>query len=534
MKRFVFLFGLFLWCFVSFYAQPAAAWHDGQDAMLVLGQENFTDDTPNISQTGMSYPVSIAVDPTTNKVFVSDYSSSRVLRFASLQTLLDGNPAEAVFGQEDWVSGNDNAGRETPLANTLDHPMHLAVDTAGRLWVADLENNRVLRFDNASAKTGNSDADGVLGQPDFVSSADNQGMGGTPGQNTMYGPTGVAVDTAGTLWVADYYNNRILRFDNAAAKANGANADGVLGQPDFVSSGENQGGDLAANTLSAPRGLWVDAQGRLWAADANNDRVLRYDNAAAKAIGGNADGVLGQLSFTTREILPFNARVNYPRGVAVDAGGTLSVADFINHRIMIFRNAASKANGGAADNVLGQEDFTGTIANRGGAPAANTLHHPDTPWVHDASLSLLVPDSDNNRVLRYKQPLAAVTIATVSDVTATAFRSGGIVSSDGGNTVTARGVCYNTAGNPTVKDTCTDEGGGGGSFISDVSGLQPGTKYYVRAYATTLAGTAYSAGQETLTTLHNVPVFPGHGAWILGAFALLLLLSGFMRGRRRS
>ena len=93
-----------------------------------------------------------------------------------------------------------------------------------------------------------------------------------------------------------------------------------------------------------------------------------------------------------------------------------------------------------------------------------------------------------------------VTTSLVSEVATTSATCGGNVTSDGGASVTVRGVCWSTSQNPTVNDSHTTDGGGMGSFTSNITGLAANTIYYVRAYATNSAGTAY--GEEvTFTTL---------------------------------
>lgn len=87
-----------------------------------------------------------------------------------------------------------------------------------------------------------------------------------------------------------------------------------------------------------------------------------------------------------------------------------------------------------------------------------------------------------------------VTTVEVSEITANTAISGGNIISDGGCDITEKGVCWNTGGNPTITDSKTNNGKGSGSFISNLSGLEPATSYYVRAYATNGAGTAY--GEE--------------------------------------
>ncbi len=102
----------------------------------------------------------------------------------------------------------------------------------------------------------------------------------------------------------------------------------------------------------------------------------------------------------------------------------------------------------------------------------------------------------------------SLTTTEITSITATTASSGGNITNDGGASVTARGVCWSTSQNPTVADSHTDDGNGTGSFTSILTGLSSNTTYYVRAYATNSAGTAYgnelsfktSAGIPSLIT----------------------------------
>ena len=95
--------------------------------------------------------------------------------------------------------------------------------------------------------------------------------------------------------------------------------------------------------------------------------------------------------------------------------------------------------------------------------------------------------------------LATLTTTAIITITETTAVSGGNITDDKGGSVTARGVCWGTSTNPTIEINKTTDGTGTGSFVSNLIGLQPGTIYYVRAYATNGAGTAYGS-QVTLTT----------------------------------
>lgn len=96
--------------------------------------------------------------------------------------------------------------------------------------------------------------------------------------------------------------------------------------------------------------------------------------------------------------------------------------------------------------------------------------------------------------------IPTVTITGISNITHVGASSGGTVVAEGGSAVTARGVCWNTGGAPTVESSKTTNGTGLGSFTSSMAGLLDGTTYYVRAYATNAGGTGYS-DQLVFTTL---------------------------------
>ncbi len=95
-------------------------------------------------------------------------------------------------------------------------------------------------------------------------------------------------------------------------------------------------------------------------------------------------------------------------------------------------------------------------------------------------------------------PVVGTSASTIAS--STTASSGGYVSNDGGSEVTARGVCWNTTGNPTLDNTCSSDGSGVGFFTSNVTGLSGcGEIYYIRAYATNSTGTAYGI-QNTVST----------------------------------
>lgn len=410
-----------------------ADFQNGQSASLALGELS--------RHRTVALPGGVAVDPVTHKVFVSEPHRGRVLRFSSAESLLNGGAAEVVIGQPDFDIGLVNN-----TVSGIITPTGLAMDGSGHLWVADQFKHRVVRFDNAATAANGPPASSVLGQPTLTSG------GAGLAENRMNAPQGVAVDALGRLWVADTLNHRVLRFDNAAAKPIGGNADAVLGQVNFLQNisavsasglmkptcvsvesnifltklwvgdgnnrvllynnpaGKPNGGaadkvlgqinfTISSSALERGRMHGVSGvasfNGRLWVCDSANSRVLRFDNAGTKSNGADADGVLGQSLFTTATAYAGPEYLNLPTGIAVD-GERLWIADTANSRVIRHENAASKGNGNEADGVLGQK-----TTNNLPVSADRFGKDPKGITIDPVSGKIFVCDAWNNRVLRF-------------------------------------------------------------------------------------------------------------------------------------
>ncbi len=96
----------------------------------------------------------------------------------------------------------------------------------------------------------------------------------------------------------------------------------------------------------------------------------------------------------------------------------------------------------------------------------------------------------------------SVITGEVTDITGTTAICAGDVT-DGGAAIIARGVCWSTSQFPSISDSKTSNGNGLGGFTSNITGLSPGTTYYVRAYATNAAGTAYGEQNKFTTPLER-------------------------------
>jgi uncharacterized protein (TIGR03437 family) len=365
--------------------------------------------------------------------------------------------AYRVLGQ---TNANNN-GLNMVQGVELNSPNGVALDTRGaqaHLYIADTTNSRVLAWQDVSSYQVGDPPALILGQPGpqysgafgigakgfnapiglavdsttgnlyvadfgdnrvlrFRSPFDNPGQvapdavygqpnfttfaAGNTSAASMKQPRSVAVDSLGNLWVSDSGNSRILRF-SAPILNNQApvSADLVIGQNDFVSSQADAGGAVSSSGLDTPSGLAVDAQNNLYVADTNNTRVLRY-SAPIAANNPPASAVWGETNFTAHGVpqQPSNMSMAGPVGIAVDANRNLYVATPRDNRVLVFAKASGSGSG--AVNVFGQTDFTTTTANLAVFPQASpsTLSGPSDVKV-DAGGNVFIADAANNRVIK--------------------------------------------------------------------------------------------------------------------------------------
>ncbi len=225
-------------------------------------------------------------------------------------------------------------------------------------------------------------ADLVLGQPGYTSgTANNPNLTGS----TMNFPVGVLI-YEGRLWISDQGNNRVLQWNSLPAVV-GQAASIALGQP---------------NLITASAGVTVDKMGgggyvartgtKLLVSDGTNNRVLIW-NSVPTASGQPADLVLGQASFTSKDMGNGAANLYGPRGIWSD-GTKLIIADRFNNRVLIW-NSFPTTNAAPADVVLGASAFDTSPFVM--PPTASSLRNPAGVAVTNGKL--IVADEGNQRVL---------------------------------------------------------------------------------------------------------------------------------------
>ena len=422
------------------------------------GTRGFSGDGGAAVDAEFSFLAGVAVDGQGN-IFISDAGNARV-RKVDIHGIISTFAGTGIFN---W------SGDGGPAINAgLNDPAGLSVDVAGNVFIADCTNQRIRRVDtngiiNTVAGNGAIAVNGVV---NFI------GDGGPATSASLNGPNDVAIDPRGGFYIADSFNFRVR---TVAANAIISTAAGT-GRINF--SGD--GGAAANAMLDQPRGVAVDSAGNIFIADSKNDRVRRVNTSGvittvalgfgfqypqgmtvdttgnlflgandinvtpkifeldisstltalvtATAVdvalardgilfvnanciqklltGGNITTVAGLCDVQVRGFSgdggpAINARFNSPTGVAVDSNGNYFIADYGNNRVR-------KVDTNGIINTIAGNGTAGFSGD--GGPATNaSLNHPS--GIRILGGNLFIADSSNQRIRKIDQNGTITTVA---------------------------------------------------------------------------------------------------------------------------
>ena len=316
------------------------------------------------------------------------------------------------FGTFAGLAGSVGSADGTGSAARFYFPSGIAVSTAGNLFVVDQQNHTIRKATSAGVVTTLAGTTGVTGSAD-----------GTGSAARFYNPFAIAIDTAENVFVADTYNHTIRKVTSAGVVTTLAGSAGDIGSANGTGS---------AARFNFPFGIAIDTAGNLFVADTENSTIRKVTSAGVVTTLAGSAGASGSADGTGSA-----ARFDDPTGVYADTAGNVFVADTGNHTIRKVTSA------GVVTTLAGTPDVTGSADGTGSAARFFNPHG----IAESTAGNLFVVDTSNHTIRK-------VTSAGV--VTTLAGSAGNIGSADGTGSA-ARfnfpfGIAIDTAGNVFVTD----------------------------------------------------------------------------------
>lgn len=352
--------------------------------------------------TWLSQPSRLSADSNGN-LYVADCDNNVVFKVAP----------NGVVSQ---IAGNGKAGYSgdggPAIGAQLDYPNGLSVDSAGNLYIADAINRRIRKVAT----------NGLINTVAGTGVSGDSGDGG-PATSAQVGASGVVADALGNLYISDYARIRKVTTNGVITTIAGTGNPGYTGD-----------GGLATNAQLNVSGMAIDREGNLYTSDSNNNRIRKVaTNGIISTIAGTSSG-----GYSGDGGPALSAQLSGPADLAVDASGSLYIADANNNRIR----------------KIGTNGLISTFAGNGsyrfsgdGNPAATAqLNGPKSVAV-DTSGNVFISDFGNNRVRK---------VGTAGIMTTVAGNGDSGYSGDNAPAITRRinpwGVAVDSAGNLYIGD----------------------------------------------------------------------------------
>jgi hypothetical protein len=367
------------------------------------GTAGYTGDNGPATSAQVNIPVGVAFDSAGN-LYIGDNANSCVRK------------VNAATGTITTVAGNGTAGYSgdggAATSAQLNGPEVVALDSAGNLYIAEYYNNRIRKVTAAT---------GIITTVAGNGTQNYSGDGGPATSAALWSPTGVAVDSAGNLYIADFGNHRIRKVAGATGIITTVAGNGTLGY-----SGD--GGPATSAALADPTHVVLDSVGNLIIADPGNNRVRKVTVATGiiTTVAGNGTGAYsGDGGPAT------SAALQNPEYLTLDSADNLYIGDYLNNRVRKVTVAT-----GIITTIAG--NGTGAYTGDGGGATSAALHYPSSIAFDNAG-NLYVSDLGNNRIRKVdvsKSALKYPTSTMVGTSDATDNPQTAIVSNIGNATLT--------------------------------------------------------------------------------------------------
>ncbi len=363
-------------------------------SLIGNGQASYGGDGGAATSAQFNFPGDVVVDASGN-IYIADNENFRVRKVAAKTGLITTYAGSGVQGYA------GDGGQAT--AAQIDEIGALALDTAGNLYIADMGNNAIRKVNASTGVITTIAGNGTQGY---------SGDGSAATKASLYAPTGVAVDSAGNVYIADSGSNTVRKVTAAS---------GVIST--VAGSGTGGFGGDGGPATSAQMGAYavaVDTAGNLYVTDVASSRVRKITASTgiiSTIAGTGTEGYSGDGGPATA------AALSQPGDVSVDSAGNVYIADMGNNRIRKIT-----AGTGIINTIAG----TGTAAfsGDGGLGTSATLNQPGGICL-DASNAVYIADTNNLRIRKLANSLTpSITAGGIGPVysSATTIQPGSWVS----------------------------------------------------------------------------------------------------------
>jgi len=322
------------------------------------GTTGFSGDGGQATAAELFNPEGIDIDAAGN-IYIADGSNNRIRKVSTsgIITTIAGNGAAGFSG---------DAGQASVAA--LNFPSGVILDATGNLYIADQANHCIRKINTSGVISTIAGIGGVSG---FI------GDGAMATLAKLNTPSGVAVDAAGNVYIADANNNRIRKVNSSGIITT------IAG--DGTASFSGDGGQATLAALNHPTGVTIDGAGNLFIAAWGNHRIRKVNTSGIiTTVAGN-----GTAGFSGDGGQATLAELDNPFGVKLDATGNIYLADFINNRIRMINTT------GVITTLAG--NGTAGFSGDGGQATAAELQHPGGV-AFDASGNMYIADFVNGRI----------------------------------------------------------------------------------------------------------------------------------------
>ena len=269
-----------------------------------IGKDRFAGDGELATGALLNFPSAVAVD-SAGTLFIADTWNHRIRRVDSKTGIIQ---TVAGTGQSKWT-GDGGPG----ISASLNEPVALALDGAC-LYIADQSNNRIRMLDLES---------GVITTVAGTGDSGYNGDGMPAVESALAGPSGLALDLEGNLYIADTFNGRIRMIDRNTGFLSTVAGDGTEFRYE-------RGVNEQSQALARPYGIAITPQGHVLITDSDHHLIRKWDAKKKEMtlVAGN-----GQSAWAGDGGMASDSSLSFPFGVAVDGLGNIAIADTFNHRI---------------------------------------------------------------------------------------------------------------------------------------------------------------------------------------------------------